>query len=1040
MPQRRRIDLRQDDIWKKNAATLRRLYLEEHRTLKAVKETMESQHGFPVTPLSTYESKLRDLGLRKKMKKRDWHHVYQHYVNTGNRHTAIYFNDVRIPWEKAWKEIRRSGARESIDCHSTELPVGVVMRSPSPVPRRIASLYEMPVPWGLSDMSLEILSPASVAYRSKFYEIPSNLLRMEMLSNPHKFFTGISTKSGESSFLYRSLSYQGSNEINLSSDVARLSSALYTLANCSFDPYTSYNRSLDAPLNVIINLTPKRVLLNILADDSPAIRAALVTLLIPVGRLDRKDDFVNLVETIWRLHPEWTLPISCLRYAAEFDCVDSCRTLLQMIHWPKGDQSDSTCWQLSRYSEATLAAIFEGHTDCAKILFQNLIEPSATVLQPKDIFANRIFRDFLQSVANGGYPGLTKFRIGIETPTVLPMLDWFFEVGANVDLPAESGFNLDYRQYTPKNWMPTILDDIYFRNPKLFSLLVSHSVKFKTELTRPGIHHSASEGIDSLRLYLLSRPSHTPAEQDMLVDILLVEEFLRPGVSDFEVIRTLLNYSPNFRQLGLNTSAMIYHVIHKAKEKGMHPAVHHIINTLVQSGAAIVAETMERAIESRGTTLLQLLYSHGADFKNRGAFALCKATQIGNYDAVNWLIDVGLDTDATVGDGWTILARGNSATFYDSVRIFDHVPWQGSVGTPPMSFEMMEYLISHKFKLRVEPGDTDTRRLLCLVLGNITPYDLVEARKKAQLILDAEPWVNGQPMAGECPLEALLRSIHMADGGKRSETFLLMKYLLERGVSARNSGVLAYMFRQSIPDKEIRTLLDAGASIDTYCGEHANEFPYTWRRTPIQAAAGAGSLDWVQYLIQKGADVNKPAKGDTGRTALQAACHTEPPFRNIDLIKLLIAAGADVNAPPAPHRGTTAFQGAAKTGDFEVALLLLDNGADINAPPAEAGGYCALDGAVDCRRLDMVQFLLDLRALSHDMGESGYRGAIRIARERGNPAIADLVRQHALKNGKSGEELSADWDYKFPMKRISRDEGGDLEIWNQTSWEDWLQF
>ncbi|KAI1151840.1 hypothetical protein F4825DRAFT_338880 [Nemania diffusa] len=61
----------QDDVWQRNKTTFRRLYLSERRTLKDVKRVMESEHNFPATPLSTYESKLRDLGLRKKMKRKD---------------------------------------------------------------------------------------------------------------------------------------------------------------------------------------------------------------------------------------------------------------------------------------------------------------------------------------------------------------------------------------------------------------------------------------------------------------------------------------------------------------------------------------------------------------------------------------------------------------------------------------------------------------------------------------------------------------------------------------------------------------------------------------------------------------------------------------------------------------------------------------------------------------------------------------------------------------------------------------------------------
>ncbi|RWA08963.1 hypothetical protein EKO27_g6150 [Xylaria grammica] len=793
-----------------------------------------------------------------------------------------------------------------------------------------------------------------------------------------------------------------------------------------------FSDSLDEPLDVIINITPKQVLLKILAGDSPTIQAALDTLLMLLSLPDRKDDFVNLVEITWHLHPERTLPISCLECAAEFDSVDSCRTLLQMIRWPKGDQSDSGSSEFYYYSQTVLASIGSGHiTDCAKILFQHLFEPSTTVLLPEGSLANRIFGDFLQSVAEGRNVGSgydKNIYIGIENPAVLPMLDWLFKIGANVDLQAEKRpLDEEYTFYTPKDWMPTIIDDVYFLNSKLFFQPIGHSTKSKTELTRPGIHHSASRGIDSLHMYLLSQPSHTPAEQDMLVDIHLVEEFPRPEDSDFKALRTLLDYNCSFRKLDLNTSTMLYHVIRKARKQGMHPAVYHRIKTLMQGGATIVAETMERAVEDDGTTLLQLLLSYGAEFKSQGVLALCEAARIGNYDAVNWLIDTGIDTDATLHSGWTILAYGNMERSQYNIQVLDHRWHRRDYHTEPMGCEMLKYLICRKFNLRAKHGDTSARQLLCLIL-RCQPFFFVLGKvwEKVQLILDAEPWMNDQPNVDQCPLEAFFGNgvAPYQSSGKLA----LMNLLLERGISARNSGVLAHLFRHNASDTEIQKALDSGASVDT------------WQRTPIQAAADNGPFDWVQYLIQKGADVNKPAKGEKGRTALQAACDTEPPSRNIELVKLLIAAGADANAPPAPNKGMTAFQGASTRGDFEMALLLLENGADINAPPAEKKGLCALYGAVRYQRLDMVQFLLDLGALSHNMGESGYRGAIRIAQEDGNQAIADLIRRHALKNGKSGEELSSDWDYSIPFEPISLDKGSDLEIWNQTSWEDWLQF
>ncbi|KAI8953416.1 hypothetical protein F4801DRAFT_537545 [Xylaria longipes] len=133
------------DVWTQNAALIRQLYISERKTLKQVKEVLESQHGFPTFPLSAYETKLRDkLKLRKRFKRADWTAVYQHFRIRGGKETGIYLNGMRISWGRAWKEIRRSGARLASDGRLRELPAGVVVRSPSPAMCGTPSLFPPP--------------------------------------------------------------------------------------------------------------------------------------------------------------------------------------------------------------------------------------------------------------------------------------------------------------------------------------------------------------------------------------------------------------------------------------------------------------------------------------------------------------------------------------------------------------------------------------------------------------------------------------------------------------------------------------------------------------------------------------------------------------------------------------------------------------------------------------------------------------------------------------------------------------------------------
>ncbi|KAI1736049.1 hypothetical protein F4680DRAFT_271001 [Xylaria scruposa] len=1042
---RRHLDEQQDDVWKENESILRRLYLKEHRTLKDVKKEMESEHGFPTTPLSTYESKLRDLGLRKKMKSKDWRPVYQHYINSGSRHTAIYFNGTRVPWDKAWKEIRRSGARELNGGETTELPADVVMRTPSPVVSQSGYVLRSgrapaQAPWHLSNEPLDGLSLDAVFRRLTLYDIPSNLLRIEMLSTLEQPSIENCIESNKLSFNRRSLP-SSTNEsaehilphnstltTHLTSDIDRLSSALYQLANSgTWVKCVDYplDKSFNEALDVILNLAPKHHnLSNILESDSPTIRAAIEKMVDISMELRRKDNFGMFIEVIGRYHPEWIPQGRYLVSAGRIGCVKTCHLLLRMTNQPQ-----YTRGYIDDYTTAVLESTARGHVECARILCQHMTKPKTDLSSQENILLGKVFTEFLITAAHENYHSPTdncNLDFDLRNPSVLKILDWFLEAGANVDAPTSSQVHGIYTRHTPKWWMPTILDVVY-TNAELYSRVAVYSVKSRTELTRSGVYRSAKEGIDSLLVYLRLRPSNKPIQQAKLLGIILTEMLLKLGdytslhqkvqyQQKLKIIHTLLSYIINLPQLGsgMNVSAILYYVVRAARRHGIiYPVIHYIMETLSCKGAVIVAETIAQAIEPKGTTLLQLLSSYGPDFKIQGGLALCAAISRNNYDAISWLRNRGADINAIInadgeGEAVTILAGAISSKVWPHSHEFDifgykvRLEWFESL--IPIRYEMLEYLISQNIKLRANPNNTDMRELLYLIIvDGIADEELTKTIEKTRLLLNTETIPDDTSGTQPCLLEACftlsLTNEHM------STRLVLMELLLDHGISFKGSGVLAILVLNNAPIDIIQRVLNGGADIDTYSDQWKGHSE-PGQITPLQAAACVGSLDLAQFLIQRGADVNRPGKGFYGETALQRACSKFP--QNIDLIKLLITSGADVNAPPAPQWGRTAFQAAAMDGNFEVALLLLDHGADVNASPSTSGGYCALDGAAYCGKLDMVQFLLQLGALSHYGGESGYKGAIRNAEIRRHSAIVDTIRQHAIKNGRAGEELCAD--------------------------------
>jgi ankyrin repeat protein len=165
--------------------------------------------------------------------------------------------------------------------------------------------------------------------------------------------------------------------------------------------------------------------------------------------------------------------------------------------------------------------------------------------------------------------------------------------------------------------------------------------------------------------------------------------------------------------------------------------------------------------------------------------------------------------------------------------------------------------------------------------------------------------------------------------------------------------------------------------------------PRMWGLSELALAAETGKIAIVQGLLDAGADVNSLPAESRGRTALQAAAG------DIDIVQLLLQSGANVNGPIARERGVTALGAAASAGHFQVALILLKAGADVNAefegPGSRDNPLTPLIDAARYGRLDMVHLLLKAGADLHLPEDERYVKAARVARERGQVAIATFL-------------------------------------------------
>ncbi|CAI9627623.1 unnamed protein product [Alternaria burnsii] len=157
--------------------------------------------------------------------------------------------------------------------------------------------------------------------------------------------------------------------------------------------------------------------------------------------------------------------------------------------------------------------------------------------------------------------------------------------------------------------------------------------------------------------------------------------------------------------------------------------------------------------------------------------------------------------------------------------------------------------------------------------------------------------------------------------------------------------------------------------------------------TSLLYAIFLGSLATVQKLHQAGADISLPAEWQIPRTPLQAAAQAG----SKDIVEYLLHHGVNPNEAPAERSGATALQLAAISGNIGVAAVLLEAGAKVNAPPAFCDGRTAFEGATEHGRIEMMIFLVRHGADLLSNNGAQYRRAVDLAEDNLQPVAKKLA-------------------------------------------------
>ncbi|HUU16925.1 MAG TPA: ankyrin repeat domain-containing protein [Sedimentisphaerales bacterium] len=197
---------------------------------------------------------------------------------------------------------------------------------------------------------------------------------------------------------------------------------------------------------------------------------------------------------------------------------------------------------------------------------------------------------------------------------------------------------------------------------------------------------------------------------------------------------------------------------------------------------------------------------------------------------------------------------------------------------------------------------------------------------------------------------------------------------------ARQKKTLLHEAVDSGHKELVQYLLDKGADIN------AKE-----RRgwTPLHMASAAGQREIVELLISKGAALNV---GDIrGGTALWYAKEQG----NKEIVELLRSRSAEEQAPTIP------LHQAARDGDLEQVKSLVLRGADVNAIDDRLAGT-PLHLAAYYGRHDVVQFLIS-KGANVNVQNKWNRTALDEAVDQNRSEIAEVLRTHGAKLGFSME-------------------------------------